>query len=122
MGREQQVKGAAHRRITGSASWSAAMNREERVVRPWKRSTCSTAGLSGDQAGSVQRLANVALRPFSGYRYCDTYLSLPRPNPAAAPPPELVFGSNHFWLEQESSLCHIDIDAFLAEVVGRWMA
>jgi len=56
----------------------------------------------------------------SGYRYCDTYLSLARPNPATLPAADLLFSSNHLWLEpEESSLCHIGVDAFLAEVVGR---
>ena len=54
----------------------------------------------------------------TGYRYCDTYLALARPDPATAPA-DLLFSSNHFWLEpDESNLCHIGIDAFLAEVVG----
>lgn len=56
----------------------------------------------------------------TGYRYCDSYLSLARPNHASPPPADLLFSANHFWLEpDESSLCHIGIDAFLAETVGR---
>jgi glycine cleavage system H lipoate-binding protein len=56
----------------------------------------------------------------TGYRYCDTYLSLARPKQDTPAPPDLLFSANHFWLEpDESSLCHIGIDAFLAETVGR---
>lgn len=56
----------------------------------------------------------------TGYRFCDSYLALARPNPAVPPPPELLYAPNHFWLEpEEANLCHIGIDAFLAELVGR---
>jgi|SRR5579871_954600 len=56
----------------------------------------------------------------SGYRYCDSYLALARPNPAAPPPAKLLYAANHFWLEmEESNLCHIGIDAFLAELIGK---
>ncbi len=54
----------------------------------------------------------------AGYRYCDSYLSLARPNLSSPPPPGLLYSPNHFWLETgESNLCHIGIDAFLAELV-----
>lgn len=56
----------------------------------------------------------------AGYRYCDAYLSLARPNPSAPPPAEFLYSANHFWLEAgEANLCHIGIDAFLAGVIGR---
>ena len=55
-----------------------------------------------------------------GYRYCDAYLSLARPNLATPPPAGLLFAPNHFWLElEESHICHIGIDAFLADMVGK---
>lgn len=54
-----------------------------------------------------------------GYRYCDSYLALARPHGALAPAPDLLYSPNHFWLAvEESGLCHIGIDAFLADVVG----
>jgi glycine cleavage system H lipoate-binding protein len=54
-----------------------------------------------------------------GYRYCDSYLSLARPHGVLAPPTGLLYSSNHFWLAaEESGLCHIGIDSFLADVVG----
>src|SRR5581483_4374448 len=35
-------------------------------------------------------------------------------------PPDLLYTSNHFWLQaEESNLCHIGIDGFLAEVAGK---
>jgi glycine cleavage system H lipoate-binding protein len=53
------------------------------------------------------------------YRYCDSYLSLARPHGVLAPPAGLLFAPNHFWLAAEDSgLCHIGIDAFLADFVG----
>jgi len=55
----------------------------------------------------------------TGFRYCDSYLAIARPLPAA-PPPDLLYTSNHFWLQaEESNLCHIGIDGFLAEVAGK---
>jgi hypothetical protein len=54
----------------------------------------------------------------SGYRYCDTYLALAQPN-GPAPPTDLLYAANHFWLEtEEEHLCHIGVDAFLAGLVG----
>jgi glycine cleavage system H lipoate-binding protein len=55
----------------------------------------------------------------AGYRYCDSYLSVAHPGGhAAAAGPNLFYSSNHFWLEpDESNLCHIGIDAFLANLV-----
>ncbi len=54
----------------------------------------------------------------NGYRYCDSYLQLARPHATVAPP-QLLYSSNHFWLDAEDSgLCHIGIDGFLAEVAG----
>jgi len=52
------------------------------------------------------------------YRYCDSYLSLARPH-ASAPPAHLLYSPNHFWIDaEESGLCHIGIDGFLADVAG----
>lgn len=52
------------------------------------------------------------------YRYCDSYLLLARPH-ATTPPPHLLYRANHFWLDaEESGLCHIGIDGFLADVAG----
>lgn len=54
-----------------------------------------------------------------GHRYCDSYLSLARPQGALAAPAGLLYAPNHFWLAaEESGLCHIGIDAFLADVVA----
>jgi glycine cleavage system H lipoate-binding protein len=54
----------------------------------------------------------------NSYRYCDSYLLLARPH-ASTPRPHLLYSSNHFWLDaEESGLCHIGIDRFLAEVAG----
>jgi len=54
-----------------------------------------------------------------GYRYCDSYLSLARPNGVLAPAADLLYSPNHFWLAaEESGLCHMGIDAFFAGVVG----
>ena len=56
-----------------------------------------------------------------GYRYCDSYLTLARPHGTTAPPADLLYSPNHFWLAtEESGLCHIGIDAFLAEFVGKF--
>jgi len=55
-----------------------------------------------------------------GYRYCESYLTLARPHGAMAPSAELLYSPNHFWLAvEESGLCHVGIDAFLAEFVGK---
>jgi glycine cleavage system H lipoate-binding protein len=52
------------------------------------------------------------------YRYCDSYLHLAQPH-AAKPSANLLYAANHFWLDaEESGLCHIGIDGFLAEVAG----
>lgn len=54
-----------------------------------------------------------------GYRYCESYLSLARPHGLLAPPANLLYAPNHFWLAAEGSgLCHIGIDSFLADVAG----
>ena len=54
----------------------------------------------------------------NSYRYCDSYLSLSRPH-ASIPLPQLLYSSNHFWLDAEDSgLCHIGVDGFLADVAG----
>ncbi|MGO9273408.1 MAG: hypothetical protein ACLQOO_24745 [Terriglobia bacterium] len=54
----------------------------------------------------------------NSYRYCDSYLSLARPH-ATTPPANLLYTPNHFWLDaEESGLCHIGIDGFLANVAG----
>ena len=54
-----------------------------------------------------------------GYRYCESYLMLARPHGALAPPAGLHYAPNHFWLAtEESGLCYIGIDSFLADVVG----
>jgi glycine cleavage system H lipoate-binding protein len=54
----------------------------------------------------------------SSYRYCDSYLMLARPNSSTAAV-NLLYSPNHFWLDaEESGLCHIGIDAFLADVAG----
>jgi len=54
-----------------------------------------------------------------GYRYCDSYLTLARPHATTPPGRSLYYAPNHFWLDaEESGLCHIGIDAFLADVAG----
>jgi len=54
-----------------------------------------------------------------GYRYCESYLTLARPHGAMVPAANLLYSPNHFWLAaEESGLCHIGIDAFLADFVG----
>jgi len=54
----------------------------------------------------------------NSYRYCDSYLSLARPH-ATTPPPHLLYTPNHFWLDtEESGLCHLGLDGFLANVTG----
>jgi glycine cleavage system H lipoate-binding protein len=55
-----------------------------------------------------------------GYRFCESYLTLARPHGAMAPSKDLLYSPNHFWLAaEESGLCHIGVDAFLAEFVGK---
>jgi glycine cleavage system H lipoate-binding protein len=52
------------------------------------------------------------------YRYCDSYLRLAQPH-ATTPAPALLYTSNHFWLDAEDSgLCHVGIDGFVAEIAG----
>lgn len=52
------------------------------------------------------------------YRYCDSYLHLAQPH-ATKPPANLLYSSNHFWLDaEESGLCHIGVDGFVADVAG----
>jgi len=52
------------------------------------------------------------------YRYCDSYLHLAQPH-ASKPPANLFYSSNHFWLDaEESGLCHIGLDGFLADLAG----
>lgn len=55
-----------------------------------------------------------------GFRYCESYLTLARPHGTLVPPADLLYSQNHFWLAaEESGLCHIGIDAFLVDVVGK---
>ena len=55
----------------------------------------------------------------NSYRYCDSYLALARPQ-EKAPPADLLYAPNHFWLDaEESGLCHVGIDGLLANVAGR---
>jgi glycine cleavage system H lipoate-binding protein len=54
-----------------------------------------------------------------GYHYCESYLTLARPHGAMNPAANLLYSTNHYWLAaEESGLCHIGIDAFLAVFVG----
>ena len=54
-----------------------------------------------------------------GYRYCDSYLARVRPHGAQMPSKTLLFSPNHLWLDASADgLCHIGIDAFLAETAG----
>jgi len=54
----------------------------------------------------------------NSYRYCDSYLTLARPHASTATP-NLLYSPNHFWLDAEDSgLCHVGIDGFLADVAG----
>lgn len=53
------------------------------------------------------------------YGFCDSYLAKAAPQIAASAPPDLLFSPNHFWLAaEESGLCHVGVDGFLADVVG----
>lgn len=54
-----------------------------------------------------------------GYKYCDSYLTRARPHGAGLAPRELLYTSNHLWLEvDEQGLCHIGVDGFLADLAG----
>lgn len=54
----------------------------------------------------------------STFRYCESYLALARPH-TITPPAHLLYTPNHFWLDaEESGLCHIGIDGFLADTTG----
>ena len=54
-----------------------------------------------------------------GYQYCDSYLSRTYPHATAPATPRLFYAPNHFWLDlDDSGLCHVGIDSFLAEMVG----
>ena len=54
----------------------------------------------------------------SSHRFCESYLAHARPH-ATTPPKDLLYTANHFWLDvDESGLCHIGIDNFLADVAG----
>jgi glycine cleavage system H lipoate-binding protein len=54
-----------------------------------------------------------------GYRFCEAYLALARPHGSLTPPPDLLYAPSHFWLAiEESGLCHVGIDAFLADFAG----
>ncbi len=53
------------------------------------------------------------------YRYCDSYLHLSQPH-VTKPPATLLYSPNHFWLDaEESGLCHIGVDAFVADIAGQ---
>ncbi len=75
-------------------------------------------------ASSPTRLIPFSESEFSscsdgGYRFCDSYLSLARPQNALTAPSGFLFAANHFWLAAENSgLCYVGIDAFLADVVA----
>ena len=52
------------------------------------------------------------------YRYCESYLHLAQPH-ATKPPANLLYTANHFWLDAEDSgLCHIGVDGFVADIAG----
>jgi len=54
----------------------------------------------------------------NSFRYCDSYLRLARPH-GTTPPAQLLYSANHFWLDaEESGLCHVGMDGFLADVAG----
>lgn len=54
----------------------------------------------------------------NSYRYCDLYLLLARPHAIVAGG-NLLYSANHFWLDvEESGLCHVGLDGFLADVTG----
>lgn len=55
-----------------------------------------------------------------GYRYCESYLALARPHGAIPAPTNLLYSANHFWLDaDESGACHVGVDTFLANVIGK---
>jgi len=76
------------------------------------------------EASSPTRLIPISESEFSscadgGYRFCDSYLSLVRPQNALTPPAGFLLAANHFWLAAEDSgECYVGIDAFLADVVA----
>ncbi len=54
-----------------------------------------------------------------GYHFCDLYLSVTRPQGVLDAPAGFLYAPNHLWLAaDESGLCHVGIDAFLARVVA----
>jgi len=54
-----------------------------------------------------------------GYRFCDSYLTLARPHKPLEAPRDVLYSSNHLWLDLgDDGSCHVGVDAFLAEVVG----
>jgi glycine cleavage system H lipoate-binding protein len=76
------------------------------------------------EASSPTKLIPISESEFSscadgGYRFCESYLSLARAYGALTPPADFLFAPNHFWLaSDDSGLCHIGIDAFLADLVA----
>lgn len=55
----------------------------------------------------------------AGYRYCDSYLGVARPDSTTPPTPVVFYSPNHLWLgPEESGYCHIGVDPFLTEVAG----
>jgi glycine cleavage system H lipoate-binding protein len=100
---------------------------------------CALAAKSGPQQDRCPHLEQIRVQycgvspvtklvPFSDselssctsntYRYCDSYLLLARPHANSAPA-HLLYAANHFWLDaEESGLCHVGIDGFLADVAG----
>ena len=75
-------------------------------------------------ASPVTRLVPFSLSQLSrctsaGYRYCDSYLAVARPNLATPPRPDVLYAPNHLWLQpDDSNACHIGIDSFLEYVAG----
>jgi glycine cleavage system H lipoate-binding protein len=64
-----------------------------------------------------------------GFRYCELYLQMAHPEPAAAldisatsaiaAPDWLRYSANHMWLDAtEDGACHVGIDAFLSRALG----
>jgi glycine cleavage system H lipoate-binding protein len=100
---------------------------------------CELAVKSGSQADRCPHLEDIRVQycsvspipklvPFSDselsnctsntYRYCDSYLHLAQPH-ATTPAATLLYSQNHFWLDAEDSgLCHIGVDRFLADIAG----
>jgi glycine cleavage system H lipoate-binding protein len=55
-----------------------------------------------------------------GFRFCESYLTLARPHGAMKAEADLLYSPNHFWVAaEESGLCHIGIDRFLADFIGK---